>query len=467
MCRRSIGMTKWQVINHYNIRRVVDIYGSVQDRDLGAVGRDVTRIVDAHRKSLPRGSFVTIRGQYGTMRTAYLGLLGGLAFAIVLVYLLIVVNFQSWLDPFIIITALPAALAGIVLFLFITHTTLSVPALMGAIMCMGVATANSILVVAFAKERLLAPWRCRAGRDRSRHHALPPGHHDRPGDDHRHDPHGARPGRWRRTECAAGAGRDRRSSLRHGRHPDLCSSRLQPGAWKARLRGCATRRRRRAAATPCVINQRSFLPTESTMSTSEINQAEVHPPQIPQPEPDPPKHHWLLIGLLIAVFVLGFVIYDGIHTRAASEAALVQTTDQAAIPAVNVVLPVPNSAPQEVVIPGNTRAFDDTPIYARTDGYLKHWYVDIGAHVKAGQVLAQIETPEVDQQLLQARADLVTAEANAKLAKVNSTRYQKLLTQNAVTKQDTDTFVSQAASTSSTVNSMIGQRPPPRTTAVV
>jgi CzcA family heavy metal efflux pump len=142
-------------INHYNIRRVVDIYASVQGRDLGAVGREVTQIVDANRKSLPRGSFVTVRGQYGTMRTSYIGLIGGLGFAIILVYLLIVVNFQSWLDPFIIITALPAALAGIVLFLFITHTTLSVPALMGAIMCMGVATSNSILVVAFAKERLL------------------------------------------------------------------------------------------------------------------------------------------------------------------------------------------------------------------------------------------------------------------------------------------------------------------------
>jgi multidrug efflux pump subunit AcrB len=142
-------------INHYNIRRVVDIYASVQDRDLGAVGRDVTRIVDANRTSLPRGSFVIMRGQYGTMRSSYIDLIGGLGFAIILVYLLIVVNFQSWLDPFVIITALPAALAGIVLFLFITHTTLSVPALMGAIMCMGVATANSILVVAFAKERLL------------------------------------------------------------------------------------------------------------------------------------------------------------------------------------------------------------------------------------------------------------------------------------------------------------------------
>ena len=142
-------------INHYNIRRVVDIYASVQDRDLGSVGRDVNRIIDAHRKSLPRGSFVGLRGQFGTMRTSYIGLGAGLCFAIVLVYMLIVVNFQSWLDPFIIITALPAALAGIVLFLFLTHTTLSVPALMGAIMCMGVATANSILVISFAKERLL------------------------------------------------------------------------------------------------------------------------------------------------------------------------------------------------------------------------------------------------------------------------------------------------------------------------
>src|SRR5246127_1119138 len=144
-----------EVISHYNIRRVVDIYAAVQGRDLGAVGREVTRIVDANRKSLPRGSFVTVKGQLQTMRSSYLGLLGGLVFAIVLVYLLIVVNFQSWLDPFIIITALPAALAGIVGFLFVTHTTLSVPALMGAIMCMGVGTANSIIVVSFAKERLL------------------------------------------------------------------------------------------------------------------------------------------------------------------------------------------------------------------------------------------------------------------------------------------------------------------------
>jgi CzcA family heavy metal efflux pump len=141
-------------VDHYNIQRVIDIYGTVQDRDLGGVSRDVQQIVDQNKHLLPRGSFVTIRGQVETMNTSYQDLLIGLVFAIVLIYLLIVVNFQSWLDPFIIITALPAALAGIVLFLFFTHTTLSVPALMGAIMCMGVATANSILVVTFAKERL-------------------------------------------------------------------------------------------------------------------------------------------------------------------------------------------------------------------------------------------------------------------------------------------------------------------------
>jgi CzcA family heavy metal efflux pump len=146
--------SEMEVINHYNIRRLVDIYASVDGRDLGAAGRDIARIINAHRGSLPRGSFIAIRGQLQTMRESYFGSLIGLAFSIILVYLLIVVNFQSWLDPFIIISALPAALAGIVFFLFATHTTLSVPALMGAIMCMGVATANSILVVSFAKERL-------------------------------------------------------------------------------------------------------------------------------------------------------------------------------------------------------------------------------------------------------------------------------------------------------------------------
>jgi multidrug efflux pump subunit AcrB len=133
---------------------VIDIYGGVQGTDLGTVAGPVTKLVDAARKDLPRGSQMIVRGQILTMRTSFAGLLGGLLFSIVLVYLLIVVNFQSWTDPFIIISALPAAIAGIVWMLFLVHTTISVPSLTGAIMCMGVATANSILVVSFAKEKL-------------------------------------------------------------------------------------------------------------------------------------------------------------------------------------------------------------------------------------------------------------------------------------------------------------------------
>jgi multidrug efflux pump subunit AcrB len=144
------------VISHYDIQPVLDIFGAVQGRDLGGVSRDIDRIIANTRAQLPRGSQVVMRGQVETMRASFTGLLGGLVFSIILVYLLIVVNFQSWLDPFIIICALPAALTGIVWFLFATHTTLSVPALTGTIMCMGVATSNSILVVQFATEKMAA-----------------------------------------------------------------------------------------------------------------------------------------------------------------------------------------------------------------------------------------------------------------------------------------------------------------------
>jgi multidrug efflux pump subunit AcrB len=142
------------VVNHYNIAPVVDIYGTLAGRDLGAVTGDIKAVIKRLEKAKPKGVTVVVRGQSATMNTAFSGLGLGLFGAIVLIYLLIVVNFQSWLDPFIIITALPAALAGIVWTLFATGTTLSVPALTGAIMCMGVATANSVLVVSFARERL-------------------------------------------------------------------------------------------------------------------------------------------------------------------------------------------------------------------------------------------------------------------------------------------------------------------------
>jgi multidrug efflux pump subunit AcrB len=144
------------VVSHYNVQPAIDIYGTTHGRDLGAVAGDIQRILDETAGELPRGSLVVLRGQVTTMTAAYDQLFAGLGLAVVLIYLLIVVNFQSWIDPFVIVMGLPAALAGIVWMLFCTHTTLSVPALTGAIMSMGVATANSILVVSFARERLAA-----------------------------------------------------------------------------------------------------------------------------------------------------------------------------------------------------------------------------------------------------------------------------------------------------------------------
>jgi multidrug efflux pump subunit AcrB len=151
--RRGVGPA---VVTHYNATPSIDIYGSVQGTDLGYVSAQMTKIIEQSKKDLPKGSNIVLRGQVHTMTASFNGLLIGLIGAIILVYMLIVVNFQSLLDPFIIITALPAALAGIVWMLFLTHTTVSVPALTGAIMCMGVATANSVLVISFARERMNA-----------------------------------------------------------------------------------------------------------------------------------------------------------------------------------------------------------------------------------------------------------------------------------------------------------------------
>ena len=144
------------IISHWNVQPVLDIYSNVQGRDLGGVADEVNAVIASSMEDLPKGSRLIVRGQVETMLSSFQGLLFGLVFAVLLIYLLMVVNFQSWLDPFIIITALPAALAGIIWMLFVTHTTISVPALTGAIMAMGIATANSILIVSFARERLAA-----------------------------------------------------------------------------------------------------------------------------------------------------------------------------------------------------------------------------------------------------------------------------------------------------------------------
>ena len=192
------------------------------------------------------------------------------------------------------------------------------------------------------------------------------------------------------------------------------------------------------------------------MNTIENKPSELQPTGSQQlsPEPAKPVSHWLVVGLLAVVLILAIVIYSGIHERAQAQAQLGVSTERAAIPTVSVVLPTPGAMSQEIVLPGDAQPFNDTPIYARTNGYLKHWYVDIGAHVQQGQLLAEIETPEIDQQLEQARADLKNSQANEQLAQITAARWQNLLKTNSVSKQETDQAVSDLSARQATVDSM-------------
>ncbi len=233
------GLGAWRreatqaVISQYDIQPMVDIYATTQGRDLGAVADDVRKVLAGLASERPAKVKVVLRGQYETMNTAYSGLGYSLFGAIVMIYLLLVINFQSWRDPFVIISALPAALAGVAWSTgsATRHLTLSVPALTGAIMCVGVATANSILVVSFARERMNATGDAGLGRPGSRHDTSSPGDHDSPRHDHRHGPHGARPGRRRRAERAARPRRHRWPGARHLRHLALRSRRFRPRSW--------------------------------------------------------------------------------------------------------------------------------------------------------------------------------------------------------------------------------------------
>jgi RND family efflux transporter MFP subunit len=184
-------------------------------------------------------------------------------------------------------------------------------------------------------------------------------------------------------------------------------------------------------------------PSETPVAASETSSA-------------PPKSYsrWLLSGLTIAIITLAILIYTGIRERANAETSLGTNTERAAIPTVNVVVPATGAAAQEIVLPGNTQAFNETPIYARTNGYLRRWYVDIGARVNRGQLLAEIDTPEIDQQLEQARADLKNAQANEQLAEITSTRWQNLLKTNSVSKQETDQAIQDLSARQASVESM-------------
>src|SRR5580698_3065928 len=193
---------------------------------------------------------------------------------------------------------------------------------------------------------------------------------------------------------------------------------------------------------------------EPHMNTIETSPSEVSQKDADRLAPAKTSSRWLLAGLLAAALVFAFVIYLGIHQRAQAESTLGIRTERAAVPTVNVIQPASGAVSQEIVLPGNTQPFNDPPIYARTNGYLKRWYVDIGAHVTQGQLLAEIDTPEVDQQLEQARADLKNAQANEQLAQITAARWQNLLKTNSVSKQETDQAVSDLSARQASVDSM-------------
>jgi RND family efflux transporter MFP subunit len=192
-------------------------------------------------------------------------------------------------------------------------------------------------------------------------------------------------------------------------------------------------------------------------STTETKEAGAHPPSEHTPEPEIPAEAPRLtrgtwIGMAVVALIVATVVVFGVTARRGAERTLEKETAVASIPSVNVVYPTPSTLSSELALPGNTQAFTDTPIYSRTSGYLKNWFFDIGAHVRKGQLMAQIETPELDQQLQVAQADLKSAQANLDLANTTSARYQNLLKTNSVSKQETDVAVSDAAAKKAAVD---------------
>src|ERR1700719_2439368 len=188
--------------------------------------------------------------------------------------------------------------------------------------------------------------------------------------------------------------------------------------------------------------------TSSNENVTTTREPEMIEAQTMQPNPDGfhprlvPKRRTAILLTTAVLAALALMISSGIHSRVAAESGLKQRTEEAAIPTVAVVFPQEGAPTQEIVLPGNTQAFSDAPIYARTSGYLKRWYFDIGAHVQKGQLLAEIETPEVDQQLQQAQAELDTAQANLNIAKITAGRWQDLVSSGSVSQQETDQAVS-------------------------
>ena len=408
------------VVSHYAVQPVIDVFATNNQRDLGAVSADIRQIIAETARDAPPGSTIVLRGQTATMTSAFSQLYTGLALAIVLIYLLIVVNFQSWLDPFVIISALPTALAGIVWTLFITRTTLSVPALTGAIMCMGVATANSILVVSFARERLADGADALAA-------ALDAG-----------------VTRFRPVLMTALA-------MIIGMAPMALSAEQNAPLGRAVIGGLICSTVATLFFVPAVFRlvhaQKSAKPANSSSILHTHAESDMSGPTSDPNDEGAPARPPMKIGRYIVLFVLIAlgVATTGIASRRSDASKLARWTYERAIPNVAVVAPTRGGGVRELVLPGDVEAFYNATVHAQVSGYVKQWTKDIGAHVKAGDVLATIDTPELDERLAQAGDELAKAKANQALAAVTAQRWNSLRASAAVSQQAADEKVSDAA----------------------
>jgi hypothetical protein len=374
---------------------VYDIYAGVQGRDLGSISDDVGKVVAELQKALKPGNAIQVLGQIQSMRDAFSDLSIGLLFAAVFVYLLMVVNYQNFGDPFVVILALPATLCGIVTMLFITGTTLSVPPLMGAIMAVGVASANSILLVTFAREQQLN------GRTRvpGRHQCRPNPHPTRADDGSRDDRHGDRR-RRRGTECGACARGDRRPLVRDSHH---CSS--------SRI------------SLPCCASATTALRLMAYSRISPMNDLNFG-----RDIANPPKHRRQVRrrwgGRLFALG--GFLLLAGglslgtwAHDRQQQQVTATAQQEHDFVPSLRVATVEPSRGIMSVTLPGTTAAFAAANIYARATGYIAKRNVDIGSRVKAGDLLVEITAPELDHQIEQGEGTLAQMQASLEQARAN------------------------------------------------
>ena len=384
------------VVSRYNITPAIDVYVGVQGTDLASVASRVQTLVDEARPKLPKGSQIVVRGQVQTMQSSFIGLGVGLAMAIVLVYLLIVVNFQSWIDAVIIVAALPAALAGIAWMLFISGTTLSVPALTGAIMTMGVATANSILLVSFARQRQqegAAPALAalEAGSTRIRPVLMT-----------------ALAMIIGMIPMALGIGEGAEQNAPLGRaviggllFATVSTLLFVPVVFAgvhdrlARHRAASRRARRRRAGTD--VAERRVMAEHP-----------VPPPADPAPPVDAAQRARVARGTRIAVIVVLVLLVVGagrtIVGRMANAKILEANVSEGAVQYVKTTVARTSEGGQTLALPGSLQGFQQAPLAARSAGYVKRWTKDIGSHVAKGELLAVIESPEIDQQLSQAEA---------------------------------------------------------------